>query len=94
MLRELAGNNHADALAGATPYCRLFGLAQGGIGLADMALAAAASLARGETDKAHAGRIARARYFAENLATASSGLLQTILSGAGSVDETALAMAG
>ena len=73
------------ALAGATPYLRLFGLAAGGCMLADEALAAL-RLA-GETDAP--ARIAVARFFAENLATASPGLAATVTEGAAAIPSAA-----
>jgi alkylation response protein AidB-like acyl-CoA dehydrogenase len=85
MLASLATKPN-DALAGATPYLRLFGLVAGGAYLADQALAAHAGLGAGETDPRHATRIADARFFAENLVTAASGLETTILEGADSVN--------
>ena len=57
--------NPDAALAGATPYLRLFGTAAGGCMLADEALAAS-RLADGAADKP--GRVAIARFFAENIA--------------------------
>jgi acyl-CoA dehydrogenase len=79
----LARRDHEPeaALAGATPYLRLFALAAGGCMLADEALAAL-RLA-GEADAA--GRIATVRFFAENLATATGGLAATVTEGAASV---------
>jgi hypothetical protein len=68
------------ALAGAQPYLRLFGLAAGGVYLARGALAV---VREGGTDSA--GRIALARFFAENLATAAPGLADTITTGADTV---------
>ena len=68
------------ALAGATPYLRLFGLAAGGIYLARGALAAVRNGAPGGS----AQSIAVARFFAENLATAAPGLKELIVSGAAS----------
>ncbi|MCA3632402.1 MAG: acyl-CoA dehydrogenase [Methylobacterium sp.] len=85
MLASL-GSKPNDALAGATPYLRLFGLVAGGAYLADQALAAHAGLGAGETDPRHHTRIADARFFAENLVTAASGLEMTILEGADSVN--------
>ncbi|HUZ67031.1 MAG TPA: acyl-CoA dehydrogenase [Beijerinckiaceae bacterium] len=73
-----------SALAGATPYLRLFGLARGGASLADLALEAHRQIMRGDSDPLHAGRIALARFFAENLAVAASGLESAIVSGADS----------
>jgi acyl-CoA dehydrogenase len=69
------GADLASALAGATTYLRLFGLALGGVCLAKAGLAA---LER----PAERGRIGLARFFAEKLATAAPGLAQTIQSGA------------
>ena len=66
----------ADALAGATPYLRLFGLALGGACLAKAGLAEQA-----QADRAPLGRVALARFFAEKLATAAPGLAETVLSG-------------
>jgi acyl-CoA dehydrogenase len=85
MLANLAAKPN-DALAGATPYARLFGLVAGGAYLADQALAAHAGLGAGETDPRHAMRIEDARFFAENLVTAAGGLETTILEGAESVN--------
>ena len=84
MKNALSGNDPSPALAGATPYLRLFGLARGGTLLADMALAA------GESE---AGRIALARFFAENLATAAGGLETSILGGYRFTEDASLALA-
>jgi butyryl-CoA dehydrogenase len=93
MLKALASNDPDQGLAGATPYLRLFGLAQGGTALAEAALAAKAALQAGETDPAHAGRIALARFFAENLATGARGLEETVTAGAGFLADAPLALA-
>lgn len=69
------------ALAGATPYLRLFALGAGGAMLADQALAARAALTSGETDPLHAERIRTARYFAENLCVGAEGLETTVTEG-------------
>jgi acyl-CoA dehydrogenase len=66
------------AMAGATPYLRLFGLASGGIYLARGALAAA----RDGGANGHMQPIAIARFFAENIATAATGLKDTVVGGA------------
>jgi acyl-CoA dehydrogenase len=84
------GSAPQDALAGATPYLRLFGLARGGTALADLALAAHRLATSGESDPAHATRIATARFFAEHLATGAKGLEHEITEGAGSVHDEAL----
>jgi alkylation response protein AidB-like acyl-CoA dehydrogenase len=69
------GADMAAALAGATPYLRLFGLALGGVCLARAGLAA-------RTQAAERGRIGLARFYAEKLATAAPGLARAIISGA------------
>jgi 3-(methylsulfanyl)propanoyl-CoA dehydrogenase len=75
------------ALAGATPYLRLFGLASGGCLLARQALGASQS---GEDA---APRMALARFFAENFAVQAGALERTVIDGAPSVlgADTALA---
>jgi alkylation response protein AidB-like acyl-CoA dehydrogenase len=70
-----------SALAGATPYLRLFGNAAGGCMLADEALAAL-RIANGEP----ASRVAVARFFAENIAVQASGLERAVIDGAESVN--------
>ena len=69
------------AMAGATPYLRLFGLTAGGVYLARGALAAARD---GGQAQSLAQPIAIARFFAENLATAATGLKDTVVGGADS----------
>jgi acyl-CoA dehydrogenase len=72
-----------DALAGATPYLRLFGLALGGACLAKAGLAAQA-LSR-DGDASQTGRVALARFFAEKLSPGAAGLEAAIASGAGAL---------
>jgi acyl-CoA dehydrogenase len=79
-LRDALARDPGEALAGAAPYLRLFGLALGGACLAKAALAAQSAPPRaGGTPPP--GRIALTRFFAEKLATAAPGLAQTVLSG-------------
>lgn len=92
MLRSIASNAPSEALAGATPYLRLFALAQGGAALSEAALAARALMAGGDGDPAHAGRIALCRFFAENIAVGATGLEDTILGGAGFLQDAAVAL--
>jgi acyl-CoA dehydrogenase len=75
------GHEPDAALAGATPYLRLFALAAGGCMLADEALAAL----RVAGDADAPGRVATARFFAENLAIAAGGLAATVTDGAGAL---------
>jgi acyl-CoA dehydrogenase len=93
MLKAVSGNQPDAALAGATPYLRLFALAQGGTALAEAALAANAVEAAGDSDPAHPARIALCRFFAENIATGARGLEETVISGAGFVEDAPLALA-
>jgi len=93
MLKALAGNTPDEALAGATPYLRLFALAQGGAALAELGLAASAAMQAGDTDPAHPARIALCRFFAENIATAARGLEDSINSGAGFVQDAPIVLA-
>ncbi|GLS45538.1 acyl-CoA dehydrogenase [Methylobacterium brachythecii] len=93
LLKILASNRPEAALAGATPYLRLFGLVQGAACLAQAGLAANAALKSGDTDPSHAGRIALARFFAENLLPAAAGLEQTVIGGGSFLDDAAAALA-
>ncbi len=79
-------------LSGATAYLRLFALARGGAALADVALAANRKLAEGEVDPAHAGRVAVARFFAENAVVAAAGLAASVIGGAASLADADAAL--
>jgi hypothetical protein len=68
-------SNPEAAMAGATPYLRLFGLASGGVYLARGALAAARNGGQSQP-------IAVARFFAENIASAAPGLKEAVTGGA------------
>jgi hypothetical protein len=81
--------NDPDALAGATPYLRLFATAASGSLLAEEALAA--TRLAGNTGAP--ARIGIARFFAEHLAPASGGLEREVIDGAGSVNDAATALA-
>jgi acyl-CoA dehydrogenase len=81
MLAHIKSDENA-ALAGATPYLRLFGLAAGGCMLADEALAAQ----RISEGADAAGRVSLARFFAEHLVVAATGLERSATEGAGSVN--------
>src|SRR5439155_24491543 len=76
LLGQLAQAPEA-ALAGATPYLRLFANAAGGCALAEEALAAIRL--GGDNGAAEpAARTALARFFAENLAVQAGGLERTV----------------
>ncbi|MBV9557190.1 MAG: acyl-CoA dehydrogenase C-terminal domain-containing protein, partial [Pseudolabrys sp.] len=79
--------NSETALAGATPYLRLFGTAAGGCMMADDALA---SLRNGDDD---AGRVALARFFADNICVQAGGLERTVIDGGASITAAAAALA-
>ncbi|PWC31601.1 acyl-CoA dehydrogenase [Azospirillum sp. TSO22-1] len=74
-----------EALAGATPYMRLLGLTAGGALLAKGALAALGLRRGGSGDPALTGRVATARFYAENLLTDAPGLARAATGGAGAL---------
>jgi acyl-CoA dehydrogenase len=76
-----------NALAGATPYLRLFGNTAGGCLLADEALAA---LRLGDGAARTGERIALARFCAENIVVQSGGLASAVMEGAESVTSAPL----
>ena len=76
--REVAEGRADNALAGATPYQRLVSLAAGGAYLAKSALA--------DGDK---GRVALARYFAENILGETAALRDRVTNGADSLFQSA-----
>jgi acyl-CoA dehydrogenase len=80
------------ALAGATPYLRLFATAAGGTLLAEEALAA--TRLPGDAGADPAARIAIARFFAENIAVQARGLERTVIEGADGVLGADAALAG
>lgn len=91
-LLEASKTRPNDALAGATPYLRLFALARGGTALAKGALAAQRLVAAGGSDPALVARIATARFFAENIASGAGGFERAVTRGAGSVHTAAAAL--
>ena len=78
------------ALAGATPYLRIFGVAAGGCLLAKDALAAL----RGDASMAPAPLVAAARFFADHVATAARGLADTVTEGAEAIAPVPAALLG
>ena len=83
----LAQKSSDAALAGATPYLRLFGNAAGGCMLADQALAALRDSGDG------AARTALARFFAENIAVQATGLERSVTEGSDSITDAQAALA-
>ncbi|MCA1489566.1 acyl-CoA dehydrogenase [Sinorhizobium alkalisoli] len=78
LLATLAAGRHADALAGATAYQRLFGLTLTGVYLAKGGLAEAG-------DGRQEGRIALCRFAAENLIAETAALKDSVVNGAASL---------
>jgi alkylation response protein AidB-like acyl-CoA dehydrogenase len=72
--------NPLDALAGATPYLRLFSVVTGGWTMARQALAATAALADASpTDKAfYEGKVLTARFFCEQLLPQATSLVPAV----------------
>jgi acyl-CoA dehydrogenase len=87
MLGALAENATDEALAGASPYLRLFATAQGGALLGASALAAHRAASAGDNDPANAGRVQLARFFADNIAPSAPGLADVVVGGAASLKD-------
>jgi acyl-CoA dehydrogenase len=83
-MHQWLANDPQSALAGAAPYLRQFGLTLGASCLARMGLAAEALTANG--DRSELARVGLARFFAEKLLPAVSGLALAIASGASSFE--------
>ena len=83
----LMGHGLSDpnqALAGATPYLRLFGVVAGGWVMARQALSATALAASGEGDADFlAAKVVTARFYAENVLPQALGLVAPVTAGAG-----------
>src|SRR5436190_4620727 len=87
MLGALAENATEEALAGASPYLRLFATAQGGALLGASALAAHRAASAGDNDPANAGRVQLARFFADNVAPSALGLAEVVVGGAAALKD-------
>ena len=76
------GADMTRALAGATPYLRLFGTVAGGAMMARTALAAQASLDAETGDPAfYNAKLASARFYAENILPQAAGLVAPVCQG-------------
>ncbi len=73
MLATVAENYH-DAVAGAAPYLRMFGIVTGGWLMIRSALAAADQRAAGDNDPYLASKMATARFFAEQVLPQAAAL--------------------
>ncbi len=75
MLGKLQGGDPDDAAAGCAPYLKMFGITVGGYLLARGALAAAAQLSNGATDKPFLeAKLATARFYAEQILPQAAAL--------------------
>jgi hypothetical protein len=74
-----------QTLAGATPYLRLFAVTAGGVFIAQEAMAA--------SDGGAAGRRALARFYAEHIAVAATGLEREVIEGCDSITGADAALA-
>ncbi len=78
LLSQLAAGNASAALAGATPYQRLFGLALTGVYLAKGALA--------DEEHGRDHRLALCRFAAENIIAETAALKDRVINGAASLE--------
>ncbi len=88
-LLKAAAENQEHALAGAVPYLKQFGNVAGGYYLAKGATAAALAANEAGADKKYLeGRIAIARFYADNYLTEAAGLTPAVTAGARSPAST------
>src|SRR6201985_2474054 len=90
-LLERVTSKPNDALAGATPYLRLFGSTLGGCMLADEALAARDG-GGGQGDPQR--YVTLARFFAENITVQAASLEKTVMDGADAVTDADAVLLG
>ncbi|WP_237154837.1 acyl-CoA dehydrogenase [Oryzibacter oryziterrae] len=91
LMRALSDGRTSDALAGATPYLRLFGLAAGG---AYHLKAVLADLAEATTTTEAARRLAVARFYATDTMAVAGGLRLAATAGAAVIDDLNPALLG
>ncbi len=83
---EEGAHDQSAALAGSSPYLRLFGVVAGGANMARQAIAAADRIAASDGDTSfHKAKLSTARFYAENILPQSRGLLTPITQGHESV---------
>ena len=81
----IAKNYAADikgVSVGAVPFLTLLGIVSGGWQMARAALVAQAKIAAGDTDPFYPAKIATARFYADHVLSAASGLAFTVIHGA------------
>jgi len=84
-LLDAAGENQIDALAGATPYLRLFGTVAGGAMLARSALRATESMENNADKHGLAEKLVVARFYAEQILPQAPGLATSISAGSSTI---------
>ncbi len=88
-LVETGPAGQAQALAGATPYLRLFGTVAGGAHMARAAGIAAARGGAGESDMFYRAKLATAAFYGDHILPHADALAHAVTDGA----ESALALA-
>ncbi|MGH6618042.1 MAG: acyl-CoA dehydrogenase [Alphaproteobacteria bacterium] len=83
-LRRTGVENQAAALAGATPYLRLFGTVAGGAMMAKAAGVAAARLAAAPDDKFYRTKLATAAFYGDHVLPQAQSLADAVVNGADS----------
>jgi acyl-CoA dehydrogenase len=91
LLGEL-GRRPEAALAGATPYLRLFAVAAGGCGLAEEAMAAGRVETTGGNATRRDAAITVARFFADHVAVTGASLERAVVEGSNVVNAAQLAL--
>ncbi len=90
--RRLAAGEYNDALAGATPYLRMFGTVAGGWFMARSAIAARTALDAGTGERTFlVAKLATARFYLEQLTPQAAGLLPAVTADADTLYEVSLA---
>jgi alkylation response protein AidB-like acyl-CoA dehydrogenase len=79
---KMASGDYADAVAGATPFTRMWGTVVGGAYLAKSALSAASLIAAGSVDATLGAKQTIARFYLEQILPTANGLLGAVLAAA------------
>jgi alkylation response protein AidB-like acyl-CoA dehydrogenase len=84
---KMASGEYADAVAGATPFTRMWGTTVGGAFLAKSALASHALIEAGTDADAMRAKQSIARFYCEQILPTANGLLGSVLAPAGQLFE-------
>ena len=76
---KMASGDYADAVAGATPFTRMWGTAVGGAFLAKSVLASQALIDAGTDDDTLRAKQSVARFYCEQILPTANGLLGSVL---------------